>query len=209
MVIKQGDIVRVEYEGRFPEGEVFDSTAKHGGEPMEFQVGAGMLVLGFEKAVIGMDSEEEKEVTLKPEDAYGEPNPEYVQKVPKDKFPPEAKEGMMIGLPMPNGQQIPAMIKEIGETEVTLDLNHPMAGKTLIFKIKVVSFEEGELKEHNPMCGCDAGICSAEECDSCVGGSSEVKEEEFSEAEDKKEEVSEEKKISDVEKEETSERKKE
>jgi FKBP-type peptidyl-prolyl cis-trans isomerase 2 len=173
MVIKQGDIVKVEYEGRFPEGEVFDSTAKHGGEPMEFQVGAGMLVPGFEMAVIGMNSGEEKEVTLTPEEAYGEPNPEYVQKIPKDKFPPEAQEGMMIGLPMPNGQQIPAVIKEIGETEVTLDLNHPMAGKTLIFKIKVVSFEEGELEEHNHVCGCgdfcDCGDdCSCdEEEDSC------------------------------------------
>jgi FKBP-type peptidyl-prolyl cis-trans isomerase 2 len=91
-----------------------------------------------------MDAGEEKEITLKPEEAYGELNPEYVQKVPKDKFPPEAKEGMMIGLPLSDGQQIPATIKEMGENEVTLDLNHPLAGKTLIFKIKVVSFEDGE-----------------------------------------------------------------
>ena len=174
MTIKQGDIVKVEYEGRFPDGEVFDSTEKHGGEPMEFQAGSGMLVSGFEKAVIGMNSGEEKEVTLKPEEAYGEPNPQYVQKVPKDKFPPEAKEGMMIGLPMPNGQQIPATIKEIGETEVTLDMNHPMAGKTLIFKIKVISFEEGELKPHDHVCGCGDEGCSPEENkekDSCCGGS--------------------------------------
>lgn len=194
MVIKQGDIVKVEYEGRFPEGEVFDSTAKHGGEPMQFQVGSGMLVSGFENAVIGMNSGEEKEVTLKPEDAYGEPNSEYVQKVPKDKFPPEAKEGMMIGLPMPNGQQIPATIKEIGETEVTLDLNHPMAGKTLIFKIKVVSFEEGELKEHDHACDCSDDSCSAEECGdkdcACSEESSDSEEKKEENSEDKKEESS-------------------
>jgi len=170
MVIKQGDIVKVEYKGRFPEGEVFDSTDKHGGEPIEFQIGAGMLVSGFENAVLGMEEGQEKEVTLKPEEAYGEPNPEYVQKVPKDKFPPEAKEGMMIGLPMPNGQQVPATIMEMGENEVTLDLNHPMAGKTLVFKIKVVSAKEGTLEEHDHACDCADESCSDESKDSCGCG---------------------------------------
>ncbi|MBT4375885.1 peptidylprolyl isomerase [archaeon] len=174
MTIKKGDIIKVKYEGRFPEGEIFDSTKKHGNEPMEFQVGTDMLVSGFENAVIGMKSGEEKEVTLKPEEAYGEPNPEYVQKIPKDKFPPEAKEGMMIGLPMPTGQQIPATIKEIGESEVTLDLNHPMAGKTLIFKIKVIEIKEGKLEEKNHDCECieeecgpENSCCSEDKKDSC------------------------------------------
>jgi FKBP-type peptidyl-prolyl cis-trans isomerase 2 len=173
MGITKGDLVKVEYEGRFPEGEVFDSTEKHGGEPIEFQAGSGMLVSGFEEAVIGMEAGEEKEVTLKSEDAYGELNPEFVQKVPKQGFPPEAKEGMMIGLPIPNGQQIPAMIKEIGESEVTLDLNHPLAGKTLIFKIKVVSFEEGELKEPEHMCGCGHDHGEKEDGECCGGNKNE------------------------------------
>ena len=142
MTITKGDLVKVQYEGRFPEGEVFDSTDKHGGEPIEFQAGSGMLVSGFEEAVIGMEAGQEKEVTLKPEDAYGEPNPQFVQKVPKQGFPEEAKEGMMIGVPMPNGQQIPAVIKEIGESEVTLDLNHPLAGKTLEFDVEVVEITD-------------------------------------------------------------------
>ena len=81
MVIKLGNKVKVEYEGRFEDGEVFDSTERHGGEPLEFVVGSGMLVSGFEKAVDGMAEGEEKEVTLKPEEAYGEVNPQYVQKV--------------------------------------------------------------------------------------------------------------------------------
>ena len=175
MVIKKGFIVKAEYEGRFPEGEVFDSTEKHGGEPIEFQVGSGMLVTGFEEAIIGMDSGEEKEITLTPENAYGDLNPEFVQKVPKEGFPPEAKEGMMIGVPMPNGQQIPAVIKEIGETEVTLDMNHPLAGKTLIFKIKVVSFKEGELAEEGPVCGCGDDGCDSEDKKegTCCGGHDE------------------------------------
>lgn len=169
MEIKNGYKVKVEYEGRFPEGEVFDSTEKHGGEPLEFVPGTGMLVPGFEKAVIGMKEGEEKEVTLTPDEAYGDINPEFVQEVPKANFPPEAKEGMLIGLPMPNGQQIPAKIIEIGEETVKLDMNSPMAGKTLVFKIKVVGIEEGNFAnetqhEHGSSCG--SGNCGSGEEDS-------------------------------------------
>lgn len=143
MAIKLGNKVKVEYSGQFEDGEVFDSTEKHGGEPLEFVVGSGMLVSGFEKAVEGMDTGEEKEITLKPEDAYGQENPEYIQKLPKDKFPPEAEVGMMIGIPTQMGQ-IPAKITKMEDDGVTIDMNHPLAGKTLIFKIKVVSFEDGD-----------------------------------------------------------------
>ena len=143
MAIKLGNKVKVEYEGRFTDGEVFDSTSQHDGEPIEFVVGSGMLVSGFEKAVEGMNEGEEKEVNLKPEDAYGEPNPEYVQKVPKDKFPEGAEVGMMIGVPTPMGQ-IPAKITKMEDDGVTIDMNHPLAGKELIFKIKVVSVEDGD-----------------------------------------------------------------
>lgn len=176
MTIKNGYKVKVEYEGKFENGEVFDSTEKQGGGALEFVPGTGMLVPGFEKAVIGMKEGEEKEVTLKPEEAYGEHNPEFVQEIPKDKFPPEAEEGMLIGLPMPGGQQIPAMISKIGEETVTLDMNSPLAGKTLIFKIKVVSFEEGDFANeigHAHSCGCgdegcgDECACEGEEESSC------------------------------------------
>lgn len=140
MVIKKGNKIKVEYEGRFEDGEVFDTSEKHD-EPLEFEAGKGMVVPGFDDAVIGMDEGEEKEITLKPEEAYGESNPQAIQKVPKDKFPKGAKTGMMIGIPLPNGQQIPGKIIEITDSEVTVDINHPMAGKTLIFKIKIVSIE--------------------------------------------------------------------
>jgi peptidylprolyl isomerase len=140
MEIKEGSKIKVDYEGRFEDGTVFDASEKHG-QPLEFEAGKGMVVPGFDKAVIGMKVGEEKEVTLQPEEAYGQPNPKAIQKVPKDKFPAEAKEGMMIGIPLPNGQQIPAKIEKIGDTEVTLDMNHPMTGKVLIFKIKIVSID--------------------------------------------------------------------
>lgn len=157
MVVEKGSKIKVDYEGRFEDGEVFDASSKHG-QPLEFVAGSGMVVSGFDNAVIGMDVGEEKEVTLKPEEAYGEVHEQAVQKVPKKNFPAEAKEGMMVGVPMPNGQQIPAKIVKIGDDEVTLDMNHPMAGKTLVFKIKVV--EVGEKVDLDKECSGDCGGCS-------------------------------------------------
>ena len=138
MVVKKDDKIKVDYTGSFENGEVFDASERHG-QPLEFEAGKGMVVPGFDAAVIGMEVGEEKSVTLKPEEAYGMPDERAVQKVPKDKFPPEAKEGMMIGVPLPNGQQMPAKIVKIDDKEVTIDMNHPMAGKVLVFKIKIVS----------------------------------------------------------------------
>jgi len=137
MAVEKGNKIKVEYTGSFENGEIFDSSDMHD-KPLEFEVGVGMVVPGFDDAVIGMNIGEGKTVKLKPKDAYGEPNQEAIQKVPKDKFPAEAQVGMMIGVPLPNGQQIPAKITNIDDKEVTIDMNHPMAGKTLNFKIKIV-----------------------------------------------------------------------
>ncbi len=137
MVVEKGNKIKVEYKGSFEDGEVFDASEKHG-QPLEFTAGEGMVVPGFDAGVIGMDVDEEKTITLKPEEAYGMPDERAVQKVPKDKFPAEAKEGMMIGVPLPNGQQMPAKIVKIDDKEVTIDMNHPMAGKVLVFWIKVI-----------------------------------------------------------------------
>lgn len=140
MAVEKGNTIKVEYTGSFENGEVFDASEKHG-QPLEFKAGEGMVVPGFDNAVIGMELNEEKTVTLQPEDAYGMPNPQAIQKIPKEHFPSEAKEGMMIGVPLPNGQQIPATITKITDKEVTIDMNPPMAGRVLVFKIKVVSIE--------------------------------------------------------------------
>lgn len=142
MTIKKGSTVQLDYEGRLENGDVFDSS-KHGdhSHPLEFEVGAGHVIKGFDQAVLGMKEGDEKEFTLKPEEAYGMPNPNMLKKVPRSLLPKdqEPKPGMMLVLGAPNGQQIPAKIAEVNEKEVTLDLNHPLAGKTLIFKIKIVS----------------------------------------------------------------------
>lgn len=156
MEVKEKDKVYVEYEGKLESGEIFDSTALHGGTPLEFVTGIGRMIPGFDKAVIGMKKGDEKEISLKPEEAYGMPNPSYVQKVPRDKFPEEIKEGMQIGIQTPQGQ-IPAIIKKVEENLVELDLNHPLAGKTLFFKIKLVDFKEGPfgVDEKGHSCSCD------------------------------------------------------
>ena len=140
--VENGNKVKVDYEGTFEDGTVFDSS-KHGdhSHPLEFEVGAKQVIAGFENAVLGMELNEEKEVTLEAADAYGNPNPELIKKIPRDVLPkegPEPQPGMMLAMQAPTGQQIPAKIVEVDEKEVTIDLNHPLAGKKLIFKIKVV-----------------------------------------------------------------------
>lgn len=141
MAIKKGDLVALNYEGRFENGEIFDSSS-HGGHdhPLEFKAGEGQVVLGFDKAVLGMEKGEEKEFTILPSEAYGEHNPQLQQKVPKDQLPQEKEPevGMVIVASTPDGSQFPIRITEIDKDTVTLDLNHPLAGKTLIFKIKII-----------------------------------------------------------------------
>ena len=139
MPVKEGDKIKVEYEGKLEDGTVFDSSEKHG-KPLEFQVGSKHVIKGFDDGVVGMEKGEEKEIKLKPADAYGDYNPQLVKKVPKEQLPKdkEPKKDMMLMLSLPNGAQIPARITEVTEKEVNLDLNHPLVGKTLIFKVKVV-----------------------------------------------------------------------
>lgn len=144
MAVKKGDTIKVEYTGKLEDGTVFDSSEKHG-KPLEFEVGAGQLIKGFEEGVVGMKEGEEKEIAIKKEDGYGEPNPELVKKVPRDQLPKEQEPqpGMMLVLTMPNGQQVPAKITEVNDQEATLDLNHPLAGKDLTFNIKVTDIQQG------------------------------------------------------------------
>nr|MCK4930477.1 peptidylprolyl isomerase [Nanoarchaeota archaeon] len=139
MSLKKGDKVKVEYTGTLDDGRVFDSSERHK-KPLEFEIGTGMMIPGFEKAVIEMKKGEEKEIKLKPSEAYGDPNPELVKKIPKDQLPKEQepKPGMMLLIALPTGQKVPARIIEVTDKEVIIDLTHPLAGKNLNFKIKLV-----------------------------------------------------------------------
>ena len=139
---KAQDTVFVHYTGTFDDGTVFDSSHKNG-EPISFKLGEGRVIKGFDLGVTGMQVGEKKKIKIAPEEAYGTHRPELVQNIPRDKLPKdqEPQVGMMIGIRAPDGMQFPAIITKVTASEVTLDLNHPMAGKTLNFELELVKIE--------------------------------------------------------------------
>ncbi len=145
-MIKTGNKVTLDYEGKLETGEIFDSS-KHGdhSHPLTFTVGEKQVIPGFETAVIGMKIGDEKEFSIEPENAYGMPDDKLKQEIPKNALPPapegyELKAGMTLGMRTPQGD-IPVMISEVKEDSIVLDMNHPLAGKKLIFKIKIIKVE--------------------------------------------------------------------
>ena len=138
--VEEGDTVKVEYEVKQQDGEVVDSSEKGRGQPIEFQVGGQQVIKGLDKEIRGMKVGDEKQFTVEPEEGYGERNEDKKKEFPKDKFPSdkEPQEGMMVALGTPDGKQVPAKILEVKDDTVVLDLNHPLAGKTLDFDIKLV-----------------------------------------------------------------------
>jgi peptidylprolyl isomerase len=135
---QNGDKLKVHYTGKLEDGSVFDSSV--GREPLEFVLGNGSLIAGFERAVSGLQPGEKTTATLAPEEAYGEPSMELLFEVPKANIPEEIKPeiGMQLSVSQPDGQQMPVVIAEVKEESITLDANHPLAGKTLIFEIEVM-----------------------------------------------------------------------
>jgi FKBP-type peptidyl-prolyl cis-trans isomerase 2 len=144
MEIKKGSKVTLDYEGRLEDGTIFD-TSKHGdhSHPLEFEAGSGQVIKGFDEAVVGMKNGEEKEFEIAKEDAYGEYNEELKRDIPRSVLPKDQKPkaGMTLVMQAPNGQQIPARIDSVDDEKIVLDLNHPLAGKKLIFKIKIVDVQ--------------------------------------------------------------------
>jgi len=138
LTVKTGNKVKVEYVGKLDDGSVFDSSEDHG-KPLEFEVGSGRVIKGFDDAILGMNEGDEKEFTIQPAEAYGQHDPTLVQKVPREVFPQEADltAGLLFEAGLPTGEKVPAMITAVDEGIVTVDLNHPLAGKTLNFKIKL------------------------------------------------------------------------
>ncbi len=138
--VQNGASVRLEYTLKDERGEVLDSNK--GGDPLVFTQGQQQIIRGLEKELIGMRPGEEKKVVVKPEDAYGPVVPNAQTEVPKDAIP---KEGLKVGTALTarsgSGEVRPVIVKEIKETTVVLDLNHPLAGKTLFFDVKVLGVE--------------------------------------------------------------------
>ena len=135
---QNGDKLKVHYTGKLEDGSVFDSS--QGREPLEFVLGNGSLIAGFERAVSGLQAGEKTTAKLPPDEAYGEPSQELFFEVPKANIPEEIKPeiGMQLSVSQPDGQQMPVVVAEVKEESITLDANHPLAGKTLIFEIEVM-----------------------------------------------------------------------
>ena len=136
--IKDGDTVSVHYTGTLASGEVFDSSVER--DPLKFTLGKGQLIPGFEHAIMGLSVGEKAITNIPSLEAYGEHNPEMVIEVPMNQLPLEldAQVGMQLQLNQPDGQAIPVQITQIEGETVTIDANHPLAGKDLNFDIEVV-----------------------------------------------------------------------
>lgn len=139
MTIKKGSKVSINYTLKV-DGNVVDTS--EGKEPLSYTQGSGQIIPGLEKQLEGMKKGDKKNVTVTPQDGYGDRNPNSVQKVSKDAFQntDKLKLGDVVGGSV-SGQKFQAVVTEIGEKEVTLDLNHPLAGKTLNFDVEIVGVE--------------------------------------------------------------------
>ena len=135
---QHGDKVKVHYHGTLRTGETFDSS--EGREPLEFTVGSGQVIKGFDEGVKGMSVGEKKTVEIPVGDAYGEKNEELIIEFPKAQFPADMNPEVGQQLMMSNGseQSFPVVIKEVKDDSVLLDANHPLAGQDLVFDIELV-----------------------------------------------------------------------
>lgn len=139
--VKQGDKVKVHYHGRLTDGTTFDSS--EGRTPLEFEVGSGAVIPGFDNGVMGMAVGDKKTINIPADQAYGPKVDELVMDFPKDRFPEDMVPEVGMQLMMNNGagQQFPVTIVEVKEDAVTLDANHQLAGQDLIFDIEIVDIE--------------------------------------------------------------------
>ena len=136
--VKEGDVVKVHYTGKLVNGEQFDSSA--GREPLEFTVGAGQMIKGFDDAMPGMNLGEKKTINIAPEDAYGPRSEEAIIEFPKENVPADMvlEPGMPLTLSNQAGQPVPVIVVEVKEDIIILDANHFLAGQELIFDIELV-----------------------------------------------------------------------
>jgi FKBP-type peptidyl-prolyl cis-trans isomerase SlyD len=145
-VVQEGSLVSIEYTLTDANGAVIESNA--GKEPMTYVHGAGQIVPGLEKELTGMKVGAQKKIHVKPEEGYGPVNPQAFQEIPKEKLPPDAqKVGAILATKGPQGQTITMRVHEIKGNTVIVDFNHPLAGKTLNFDVKVVDIKSASLPD--------------------------------------------------------------
>ncbi len=136
--VQENDKVKVHYTGKLESGEVFDSSVER--EPLEFTVGAGQMIKGFDQAVNGMELKEKKTVTIPSGEAYGDRNEQLIQAVPRTELPADMKPevGQTLVATNDQGQQTHVLVTEVTDATVSIDANHPLAGKDLVFEIELV-----------------------------------------------------------------------
>ena len=158
MEIKNNTFVSINYIGTLENGEEFDNSYKRGA-PLDFVFGSGSIITGLEKGLLGLKKGDKKKVVVKSSEAYGEHRKELIQKVEKEKLPKDIKTevGTVLALKHPvNNQTIPAKIIEEDDREITLDINHPLSGKDLIFDVEIVNVK------NKKDCACTDCKCSKE-----------------------------------------------
>lgn len=154
--IEKGNFVKVCYTGKFDDGQVFDQTESC--NPIEVEVGAGEVIKGFEDALVGMAQNEKKTFTLEPDEAYGNRDEGMQQSFTRSDLPPDFKPeiGEVVVLQNREGGQMLATIKQVDMENVTVDLNHPLAGKALTFDIEVAEINDEPSKAPSQ---CGSGCC--------------------------------------------------
>lgn len=138
---QNGSVVRVHYTGRLDDGSVFDSS--HGREPLEFTLGSGQVIAGFDRAVSGMEVGETRSARVPAEEAYGERRDDLLLEIDREQIPEgiDVEVGTQLQLQQQDGQSVPVLVSDIGAESVTLDANHPLAGQDLIFELELVEVE--------------------------------------------------------------------
>jgi peptidylprolyl isomerase len=157
--VENGQFVSVHYKGMLQNGEVFDTS--EGQHPLEVEMGAGQIIAGFEEALMGMSLNERKVFTLAPEDAFGQKDESRIHSFSREDVSAEINPevGQTVAISVQGGRQVPAIITEVDDEKVVVDLNHPLAGQTLTFDIEVVGISATATQDP---AGCGNGcICSS------------------------------------------------
>lgn len=141
--VKKGDTVKIHYHGKLTDGTTFDSS--EGRDPLEFEVGSGQVIPGFDQGVTGMAVGEKKTIHIPADEAYGQKQEDMIMEFPKDRFPEDMtpEVGMQLNMSNGQGQNFPVVIVEVRESVVVLDANHPLAGEDLIFDLELVDISGG------------------------------------------------------------------
>lgn len=140
--VSSGDVVRIHYTGRLPDGTQFDSSS--GREPLEFEVGSGQIIPGLERQIEGMNVGDSGTLTIPADEAYGPRDESRIQTVPRSSLPSdmEVAVGTNLQATTQDGGQIALTVTDLNEEEITVDANHPLAGQDLIFDVEVVEIVE-------------------------------------------------------------------